>query len=650
MCGIVGFCDRNGRRTAGTLRQSLGGMVSKISHRGPDSAGYWIDESVGLALGHRRLSIMDVSQAGQQPMMSQCERYIITFNGEIYNYRNIRNKIDKEQDGYLWRGSSDTEVILAAISVYGLINAVTEFVGMFAFALWDRVDEVLYLVRDRIGEKPLYYGFSAGVFMFGSELKPLRVHPAWQGEIDRDVLGLYFRNNYVPAPFSIYKNIFKLPQGTYLKLNIQNMSSGLLPEPINYWSLLKAAQYGINHPFSGTDEDAISELDKYLKTAISGQMISDVPLGAFLSGGVDSSVVVSLMQAQSTQPIRTFTIGFQDVAYNEATYANAVAKHIGTSHTELCLTPEDCMSIIPELPVLYDEPFADSSQIPTHLVCKLARQNVAVCLSGDGGDEVFLGYNRHIQLARLQRVFKVMPLTVRQLIAASLNNLPASFIELILRGKKFGLLADQVQKIASIIDREDPSDMYQLLTQFWEYPSAIVLGSHEKQTLLTDKSLWPDFAEYLHSIMYVEQMTSLPDDMLVKVDRAAMGVSLETRVPFLDHRLIEFSWSLPFKMKYRDGLTKWLLRQILYKYVPSSLIERPKAGFGIPIDVWLKGPLRDWAEELLNERRLRNDGFLNAKILRGKWIEHLEGKKKWQPHLWGVLMFQSWLDQQKKDQ
>lgn len=648
MCGIAGFisCKANGDKDEPC--NIIETMTAAISHRGPDDTGIWVDERKGLSLGHRRLSIMDVSQAGHQPMVSPCGKYVITFNGEIYNYRAIRKKIDSEENGFPWRGNSDTEVILASISKWGFLRALNEFVGMFAFAVWDRTDEVLYLVRDRIGEKPLYYGWSSDVFLFGSELKPLCVHPSWRGEIDRDVLGLYFRNNYVPAPYSIYKNIFKLPPGTFLKFNLQGMKPGELPEPIQYWSLLEAARHGISNPFPGTDQEAISELETHLKEAVCGQMISDVPLGAFLSGGVDSSAVVALMQSQSTKPIRTFTIGFQDIAYNEALYAKSVAKHIGTDHTDAYVTPEECMSVIQKLPKLYDEPFADSSQIPTYLVCKLARQSVSVSLSGDGGDEFFLGYNRHVQLDRLQKLFKIIPSAARNFISAGLDMVPASLMESILRKRKHGILADQVQKFAEIITKSDHAEMYQTLTKFWEYPSEIVLDSKERQSLLTDKTMWPVFTNALHQLMYIEQMTSLPDDMLVKVDRAAMGLGLETRVPFLDHRLIEFSWRLPLSMKYRDGLSKWILRQVLYKYVPSPLIERPKAGFGIPIDVWLKGPLRDWAEELLRESRLRNEGYLNANLVSAKWSEHIAGKKKWQPHLWGVLMFQAWLENSKQ--
>ena len=644
MCGIAGFVASKANVDRQTLSNVISNMTAAISHRGPDDVGIWVDDQRGLSLGHRRLSIMDISQSGHQPMTSKCGRYISTYNGEIYNHQEIRHKIDQEQNAIPWRGTSDTEVILEAISRWGLNKALQEFVGMFAFAIWDQNDEILYLVRDRIGEKPLYYGWSNDIFLFGSELKPLCVHPSWRGEVDRDVLGLYFRNNYVPAPYSIYKNIFKLLPGTFLKFELKNMMPGELPKPVPYWSILEAAQNGIDNPFSGTDQEAIFELDMILRESVRGQMISDVPLGAFLSGGVDSSAIVALMQSQSSRPVRTFTIGFRDIAYNEAPCAKTVAKHIGTDHTESYVTPEECISSIPELPKIYDEPFADSSQIPTYLVCKLARQCVSVSLSGDGGDEVFLGYNRHFQLNRIQSLLKAIPFSLRKIASAGLNLLPASFIESILHRRKYGVLADQVQKIADIITMNDPDEMYRNLTRFWEYPSTLVLDSHEKQTLLTDRKLWPDFDHLLHRIMYIEQMTSLPDDMLVKVDRAAMGIGLETRVPFLDHRLIEFSWRLPLSMKYRDGLSKWILRQILYKYVPSSLIERPKAGFGIPIDTWLKGPLRDWAEELLKESRLRNQGYLNAKMVNRKWSEHLEGRKKWQPHLWGVLMFQAWME------
>ncbi len=648
MCGISGFVDPDKSTSKDKLLDVISRMTDTISHRGPDDSGVWVDKSKGIALGHRRLSIMDVSQSGHQPMETRCGRYIIIFNGEIYNYRAIRNKIDNESESISWQGNSDTEVMLAAISRWGLSRALKEFVGMFAFALFDKAGEILYLVRDRIGEKPLYYGWSSGIFLFGSELKPFRAHPAWRGDIDRDVLGLYFRNNYIPAPYSIYKNIFKLPPGTILALNINRLAAYELPKPDQYWSLLDIAQKGINNPFEGDDQEAISELDKYLKEAISGQMISDVPLGAFLSGGVDSASIVALMQSLSSKPIRTFTIGFHDKAYDEASYARPVAEYIGTDHTEACITPGDCISVIPKLPALYDEPFADSSQIPTFLVCYMARQSVAVSLSGDGGDEVFLGYNRHIHLDRLQRVFKRIPLPLKKLISTSLDTLPASLTEFFLRKKKYGILADQVQKTAGIIAKRDPSEMYQNLTQFWNYPGEIVLDSKERQSLLTDKMLWPDFANLLHKIMYIEQMTSLPDCMLVKVDRAAMGLGLEMRVPFLDHRLVEFSWRLPLIMKYRNGLSKWILRQILYKHVPRYLIERPKSGFSIPIDVWLKGPLRDWVEDLLDETRLKNQGYLNVNMVRAKWFEHLEGKKKWQQHLWSVLMFEEWLEYNRK--
>ena len=637
MCGIAGFIDNKTEQPELVLKR----MTDAIFHRGPDDEGYWFDKSIGVGLGHRRLSIIDLSPAGHQPMLSATGRYVIIYNGEIYNYLAICKELE-DLGSRRWLGHSDTEVVLAALEEWGIEKAVKRFVGMFSIALWDRQDRILYLIRDRIGEKPLYYGWSSGVFLFGSELKALRLHPAWRGEIDRDVLGLYFRNNYIPAPFSIYKKILKLYPGRYLKLSLKEMSPDVLPEPIPYWSLLEVAESGIRNPFTGTDEEAISELGNYLKQAIQGQMISDVPIGAFLSGGIDSSAITALMQSQSRNPIRTFTMGFHDIAYNEATYAGTIAKHLGTHHTEAYVTPDECMAVIPALPLLYDEPFADSSQIPTYLLCKLTRESVTVSLSGDGGDEVFLGYNRHVQLMRLHRIFEKIPDSLRVFISVILKSVPASLMELVLRQKKHGILADQIQKIADIITKKDPGEMYQILTKFWDYPSKLVLGAAEKQSLLTDRSLWPDFRNPLQAMMYIEQMTSLPDDMLVKVDRASMGHSLETRVPFLDHRLVEFSWRLPLSMKYRNGSSKWILRQILYKYVPSSLIERPKSGFSIPIDVWLRGPLRDWAESLLDKSRLRNEGYLDEKMVSTKWREHIEGKKKWQQHLWGVLMFQAW--------
>lgn len=645
MCGITGYVDMSRTQTAEQLEANVERMTSCLRHRGPDSGGIWVDARAGIALGHRRLAILDLSPAGQQPMVSANSRYVITYNGEVYNHQTIRKELAAL--GHRFLGTSDTEVMLQAFSEWGVEASLKKFVGMFAFGLWDSVSSKLYLVRDRMGEKPLYYGWSGNVFLFGSELKALRAHPQWRNEINRDVLTLFFRYNYIPAPYSIYKGIFKLPPGTFLSLEINDLKPGSLTDPMHYWSLQRVAEEGTRHQFSGTETEAIAELNLLLKEAVSGQMVADVPLGAFLSGGVDSSTVVALMQAQSTKPVKTFAIGFHDIAYNEVEYARAVAKHLGTDHTELYVTPEQAMDIIPYLPSLYDEPFADSSQIPTYLLAKLTRKYVTVSLSGDGGDEVFCGYNRHVQLSRIWRIIKNVPKPLRRSLATLLCVPPASWSDTILRQKKTGVLADQVQKLSSILGMDDPEQMYLRLTYFWEKPASLVLNSSEPCTILSERDRWPALPSFLDRLLYLESATSLPDDMLVKVDRASMGVSLEMRVPLLDHRIVEFSWRLPLSMKLRNGVGKWVLRQLLYQYVPQTLIERPKAGFGMPIDVWLKGPLRDWAEGFLNEDRLEREGYLNPDIVKSHWVEHLKGRRKWQQHLWGILMFQAWLESQK---
>ena len=642
MCGIAGYVNAAGGQSALELEEEALKMLSPLRHRGPDSGGVWADETSGVVLGHRRLAVLDLSASGNQPMHSHGGRYVITYNGEIYNYQAIRDDLVASGRGFV--GTSDTEVMLVAFEEWGVESSVKMFVGMFAFCLCDRKERVLYLVRDRIGEKPLYYGWAGSAFLFGSELKALRAHAQWHNEIDRDVLALFFRHNYVPGPYSIYKSIRKVAPGTMIRVGIDELTPGTLPEPKPYWSLREVAEAGIADPFDGTDDDAIEQVESLLRTAVRGQMIADVPLGAFLSGGIDSSTIVALMQAQSNRPVKTFTIGFDDIAYNEAEYARAVARHLATDHTEYFVTAKEAMDVIPLLPVLYDEPFADSSQIPTHLVSRMARKHVTVSLSGDGGDELFCGYNRHVWLNAIWKKVRHLPQPLRKASAAFLRTIPADWSEKYLRKRKAGVLSEQIQKLASILDMRDPEMMYLVLASFWDQPSSLVLNSKEPPTTFSDRDRWPNFPNFLDRLLYMESATSLPDNMLVKVDRAAMGVSLETRVPFLDHRVVEFSWKLPLSMKLRGRVGKWVLRQVLYKYVPPGLIERPKAGFGVPIDVWLKGPLRDWAEGLLDENRLVKEGYLNAVLVRRKWKEHLAGRRMWHPHLWGVLMFQAWLE------
>lgn len=646
MCGIVGILYRSGHQSV--TSDTLWPMVHALAHRGPDDAGIWLDVTAGIGLGHRRLAVIDLSPEGHQPMISESGRYVISFNGEIYNFRELRRQL--EGLGHSFRGHSDTEVVLAAVEQWELFDALERFVGMFAFALWDRSCRRLHLVRDRLGEKPLYYGLNNGTFLFGSELKALRAYSAWRGEIDHDALALYLRHNYIPTPYSIYKGIRKLLPGTVL--TIEADYKGELLAPVPYWSPSRVAEEGSGHRAARQDPiEAVSQLDTLLRETIEQQMVADVPLGAFLSGGVDSSTVVALMQVQSSQPVRTFTIGFHEAGYNEAEAAKAVAQHLNTDHTELYLTPQDAMDVIPKLPTLYDEPFADSSQIPTYLIAQLARQHVTVSLSGDGGDELFGGYKRYSWGRNIWKSIGWLPGRLRQLVSRIVTSIspqcwdrlfrPAVLFVPHLSGS--ALHGDRAHKLAEILTVKDADELYHGLVSHWKDPASIVLNSREPLTALTDPSRRADLADFTERMMYLDMVNYLPDDILVKVDRATMAVSLEARVPFLDHRVVEFAWGIPLSMKVRAGQGKWLLRQVLHKYVPRELIERPKMGFGVPIDSWLRGPLREWAEDLLAEDRLKREGHFYAGPIRQKWLEHLSGARNWQYYLWDVLMFQAWL-------
>lgn len=646
MCGFSGFFSS--QYLPNNTEQILIAMGRSISHRGPDDSGQWWDEDTGIGLSHRRLSILDLSPAGHQPMLSDDGRFVIAFNGEIYNHLELRSELERAASKE-WRGHSDTETLLSAIGVWGVEVALKKSVGMFAFALWDRAERTLTLARDRLGEKPLYYGLQNDVFMFGSELKALKAHPAFLGEIDRNVLTLYLRHNYIPNPYSIYKGIQKLPPGSYLQIN-----AAFYPEIKTYWSVSEVAESGQKNLFTGSEAEAREELEQLLVKSISGQMMADVPLGAFLSGGVDSSTVVALIQTLSNKPVKTFTIGFREEGYNEAEYAHAVAKHLGSEHTEFYVSPEQAMAVIPDLPHIYDEPFADSSQIPTWLVSKLAREQVTVSLSGDGGDELFGGYNRYFIGQALWNKLDLLPLSLRATIARTMThitpehwNVGVTKIQPYLPAKlRFANPGDKLHKLAGVLRSESPESLYLGLVSLWEEPTNVVLASREPVTVITDKTQWPELSGFVNRMMALDSLTYMPDDILTKVDRAAMSLSLETRLPFLDHRLIEFAWRLPLSMKIKNGQGKHVLRQVLYKHVPKSLIERPKMGFGIPLDSWLRGPLREWAESLLDENRLKQEGFFSAAPIRKKWQEHLSGQRNWQYHLWGVLMFQAWLEQQ----
>jgi asparagine synthase (glutamine-hydrolysing) len=583
-------------------------------------------------------------------MASREGRYIIIFNGEIYNFRDLRAEL--EAYGARFRSQSDTEVMLAAIERQGIAGAVRRFVGMFAFALFDRLENRLHLVRDRLGEKPMYYGWSGDVLLFGSELKALREHPAWRGDIDRGALALFLRHGYIPAPYSIYSGIRKVLPGTVLTFQLGVPRAE--PAEAVYWSAREVTESGIAAVQSGTDTDLLDELDRLLRQTIRREMIADVPLGAFLSGGVDSSLVVALMQAESSRPVRTFTIGFDEPEYNEAEHAKAVAEHLGTDHTELYVRPAEALAVVPSLPTLYDEPFGDSSQIPTFLVSQLARRHVTVSLSGDGGDELFGGYDRYFLAQRVWSFLKIIPQSGRRAVANGIRSISPARWDSVLRFVGLAqrprasrrVTGDRLHKVARILSLQTQEAMYRDFMSHWRDPAGMTLGGVEPPTALTDPNCWAELDGLLARMMYLDLVMYLPDDILVKVDRASMGVSLESRAPFLDHRVVEFAWRIPPRLRVRNGRGKWPLRQLLRRYVPQGLIERPKMGFGVPIDHWLRGPLKEWATALLDERRLKREGYFDPMPISRKWAEHQKGSHNLHYLLWDVLMFQAWLETQ----
>jgi asparagine synthase (glutamine-hydrolysing) len=634
MCGLTGLVAAEA--TSDELTGNVRRMCDALVHRGPDDSGEWIDAESGVALGFRRLAILDLTGAGHQPMASPSGRYIATLNGEIYNFEELRRELDVP-----WRGHSDTEVMLAAFDAWGVHEALRRLTGMFAIAVWDRTLRQLRLIRDRMGVKPLYYGFMGNTFMYASELKALRRHPRFEGRIDRGALQLYMRYMYVPAPWSIYEGVFKLMPGTMLTFDPATRAI----ETTTYWSVRDAAVRGIEQRFRGSEEEASHELETRLREAVRLRMVADVPLGVFLSGGVDSSLVTALMQAESAVPVRTFTIGFTEAAYDEAGFAAAVARHLGTNHTELHLTPDDVVSVIPKLPSMYDEPFADSSQIPTHLVAQLARRHVTVALSGDGGDELFGGYTRYFIGQKLFQRLAAFPRSMRPVLGRMLTSVPPRVWDRILapviRQPRPG---ERVHKVARVLAADDSDAMYFELVSHW---SNVVIGGEEAVSPLADRSAWPPLEDPVERMMYFDQVSYLPDDLLTKVDRASMAVSLEAREPLLDHHLVEFAWTLPLSMKVHKGKGKRVLRRVLDRYVPRPLIDRPKMGFGMPLEDWLRGRLRDWAESLLDASAIRAGGLLDPGPIREKWDEHVAGKGEWKHHLWAVLMFQAWLSNER---
>ncbi len=641
MCGIAGFVSAG--PLPPTAPSILHAMTDAIAHRGPDDEGAWFDELAGVALGHRRLSIIDLSSAGHQPMASASGRYITVYNGEIYNFRDLRAELETIGAAPSWRGHSDTEVMLAGIDHWGITGTLKRLNGMFAFAVWDRKTRTLTLARDRLGEKPLYYGKMGKVLLFGSELMALTVHPDFRREVDRDALTLYLRHNYIPAPHSIWRGIQKLPAAHYVEVRDGGTQVG---EPQPYWDFPAIAEAGAAQPLADGPE-LVDRLEVLLKDAVLRRMEADVPLGAFLSGGIDSSTVVALMQAQSSRPVRTFTIGFHEKGYDEATHAKAVSEHLGTDHTELYVTPADAIELIPRLPSIWDEPFSDSSQLPTYLISELTRRHVKVSLSGDAGDELFGGYNRYFMATRIWGLMSNVPYPVRRMLGGLLRapvtgRAAAALVSPFGRYRTLNL-PDRLPKVAGVVTERSREDMYRRLISHFTDPAALVIGGQEPDTALT--AAMPRFDDFRQTMMYLDTLTYLPDDILAKVDRASMAVSLEGRIPFLDHRVVEFAWQLPVSAKIRKGRGKQILREVLYRHVPKGLVERPKMGFGVPIDEWLTGPLREWAEGLLDPRRMRDEGFLDPEPIQRLWHDHLAGRGRGHFHLWDILMFQAWLQE-----
>lgn len=671
MCGFAGFLQSKpiGLVTEVVVTQ----MANAISHRGPDDSGFWVDAQAGIALAHRRLAIVDLSAAGHQPMASGSGRFMLTYNGEIYNHAEIRHELQKQRAAIAWKGHSDTETLLAAFEHWGVVPTLQRCVGMFAIALWDKQSSRLTLARDRFGEKPLYYGWAGqgdqAAFVFGSELKALRAYPGFDAPVCRQALAQYLRFMYVPAPRSIYQGVYKLEPGCLLNIDVppplQHPGQPLRPGQSHgglhvqrWWALADAVTAGAEQ-LVADEKQALQMLEAQLSESVRLQSLADVPLGAFLSGGVDSSTIVALMQKESSRSVKTFTIGFEEAGFDEAPYARAVAEYLGTDHHEMRVSSAMAQDVMRQLPEMYDEPFADSSQIPTHLVCKAARGQVTVALSGDAGDELFGGYNRYFWGPRVWKRLAWMPFPLRQLIGGVLTAVPATRWNAagravdVLAGKNgVARLGEKMQKLGVSMEAvRSMDDLYLSLVSEWQDPAQL-LNIHGGQAVVEPSSLLDDPAPALGlgsdalSMMYRDAMTYLPDDILCKVDRAAMATSLETRVPFLDHRVAELAWRLPLSMKVRGNTGKWALRQVLYKYVPRELIERPKAGFAIPVGQWLRGPLRDWAENLLAPDRLEREGYFKPAPIAQLWAQHVSGAGDWTARLWAVLMFQAWLEAQ----
>ncbi|ADU64297.1 MAG: asparagine synthase (glutamine-hydrolyzing) [Pseudodesulfovibrio sp.] len=648
MCGIIGFLDPGLAGDAQGARRLAGRMALALAHRGPDGFGEYADPAVGLGLGHRRLAIIDVSEAGAQPMASRDGRFVLTYNGELYNYRELRRELDGVEGSHLpWRGDSDTEVLLAACQVWGVRAALGRAVGMFALGLWDGAERVLVLARDRMGEKPLYYGMAGRAFVFASELKALRAHPAFEAGLDMESLALFLRCQYVPAPRSIYKDARKLLPGHLLEAR---PGDAALPEPEAYWTLRRTVERALADPFRGGEDEARDRLEALLRGAVAGQMVSDVPLGALLSGGVDSSLVTALMQAESSRPVRSFTIGFSDANYDESADAARVAAHLGTEHTALFVTPADVLGLVDALPNIYDEPFSDASQLPTCMVSRLTRSHVTVCLTGDGGDELFAGYNRHVSGPAIWDRVSRLPVGLRGALGSAMRLLSPGGYDALFRvaGRAVPGLARvrtpglKAHKLADALPAADREDLYWRLVSTWHKPGEVLAGGGGGGRGIRPDM--PELGDFTRWMQYADTATYLPGDILHKVDRATMAVSLESRAPYLDHRVAEFAWRLPVSMLVAGGQGKRILRRVLDNYVPRALVDRPKAGFDVPLDRWLRGPLKAWAAELLAPDRLRRQGLFNEGVVARQLADHASGRRDNQYRLWNLLMFQAWLE------
>lgn len=646
MCGIAGFFQPIQHQNESEAQNILALMGSAIKRRGPDGAGEWFDPKEGIGLSHRRLSIVDLSSAGAQPMHSKDGRYVLSFNGEIYNFQSLRKECD-ERAQIKWIGHSDTEVLLSCFELFGFEQTLQKIVGMFAIALWDKKEKALYLARDRFGEKPLYYSTQNQSLFFGSELSALKAHPNYKATINRDVLPLYLQLAYIPAPYSIYEDTYKLEAANYLKVTFKNEKIKLQTKC--YWDLNQIVESQSLNTSSLNESEVINHLEQLLKQSVKDQMVSDVPLGAFLSGGIDSSTVVALMQAQSSKSVKTYSIGFNEENYNEAQHAKLVADHLKTEHTELYVKSEDALKVIPMLSDIYSEPFADSSQIPTFLVSKMAKDHVTVALSGDGGDELFGGYNRYVLGQNLWNKVSNIPAFLLNPAAASIGLLKANSLNRL--GQKLGVntphLGDKIEKLKSALRAKNQEELYLRIVSLWPPGHQAVKSTSTLKHTLVDPTKWPKNLDFTHWMMAMDAKTYLSDDILTKVDRAAMYNSLETRVPMLDHRIFEFAWSLPLNLKIKNGEGKWPLKQVLYKHVPKEIIDRPKMGFSIPLDEWLRGPLKEWAYELIKPERLEKEGFFHSNIILKYWNEHQSRHHNWQHQLWCVLMFQDWLEKER---